>query len=152
MRLVRMLISTLTQRATLSLLTVPKASVWLDVIGITAATTAVAGVTAVSTNFIRFQDYNPPSSLWKPFSAFIFPSLVEETFWRGALLPPTATFGTTAIVLGMHVLFHPLAGSTIWPRGKDVFCDPRFLLLCTIVLGGATISFLVSGGSAWAAA
>ncbi len=47
---------------------------------------------------------------------------------------------------------HPVAGWTVWPRGKEVFCDPRFLLLATIVLGGSTISYLASGGSAWAAA
>ena len=96
----------------------------------------------------------------KPFTAFVFPSLLEEILWRGIFLPhPSATtipyynyYSWSGIVLIIHVLVHPLLGSTIWPRGKQVFYDPRFLLLATIVLGGATISYLVSGGSVWAAA
>jgi predicted Abi (CAAX) family protease len=41
---------------------------------------------------------------------------------------------------------------TISPRGKGIFDDPRFLLLTTFALGGATASYIVGGGSAWAAA
>ena len=52
----------------------------------------------------------------------------------------------------MHVLLHPLAGYTVWPRGLHVFADPRFLMLATIVLGGTTVAYLASGGSIWAAA
>ena len=58
---------------------------------------------------------------------------------------------TATLVLMGHVLMHPIVAYTIWPRGKEVFGDGRFLLLATIVLGGATASYLVSGGSVWAA-
>jgi predicted Abi (CAAX) family protease len=97
----------------------------------------------------------------KPLSAFLFPSLVEELCWRGVLIPhPSMIPGgnvysilpQAGVVLLVHVLSHPLAGMTVWPRGKDVFVDPRFLLLATIVLGGATASYLCSGGSVWCAA
>lgn len=117
----------------------------------------------------------------KATSVFFFPSLVEEVIWRGALLPrpsqlpliptrnlslrtlTTTTFSSSSSmllspspwtpwwVLLVHVISHPLAGHLVWPRGKDAFCDVRFLLLATIVLGGATLSFLVTGGSVWAA-
>ena len=51
-----------------------------------------------------------------------------------------------------HVLVHPLAGWTCWPRGRTTFSDPRFLLLATICLGGATSSYLLSNGSVYCAA
>jgi predicted Abi (CAAX) family protease len=176
------------KRAILSLSTIPKTSTGVfQVVGITMVTSLAAAITAAATDFIDpMQDFNPPSSLFdsssssiynffpwmKPLSAFLFPSLVEEIFWRGMLIPHPSTIAhipssgrclSTAagirlmlppqagMVLALHVMSHPLAGLTVWPRGRQVFCDPRFLLLATIVLGGATASYMVSGGSVWAA-
>lgn len=39
----------------------------------------------------------------------------------------------------------------LWPRGRDVFQDRRFLICATIVLAGATLSYRLSGGSVLAA-
>eukprot|EP00539_Tryblionella_compressa_P006951 CAMPEP_0178767086 /NCGR_PEP_ID=MMETSP0744-20121128/19436_1 /TAXON_ID=913974 /ORGANISM="Nitzschia punctata, Strain CCMP561" /LENGTH=175 /DNA_ID=CAMNT_0020422903 /DNA_START=145 /DNA_END=669 /DNA_ORIENTATION=+ len=162
----------LSNRILLSLSTIPNAREALNVAGITAATTVLAGLTAAGTGFIDpIQDFHPPrsssmSSWIKPMSAFLFPSLVEELFWRGMLIPhPSMVVSSSGvnnvvhsilpqagIVLIFHVLSHPLAGVTVWPRGKNVFWDSRFLLLATIVLGGATASYIGSGGSVWAAA
>lgn len=158
-------------RAGLALTTIPAdVGVWRDVAQITAATTVVAAVTAVATGFvdpIHDFDLSPVRKhWWKPISAILFPSLVEEVFWRGMCLPhPSATASMpllsslltprVGLVLALHVLSHPIAGRTVWPRGgrgNDVFCDPRFLLVAAVVLGGSTVSYLASGGSAWAAA
>jgi predicted Abi (CAAX) family protease len=167
--------TTLVQRAILALTTVPiDAQCWWQVGKITIATTAAAGVGATISGFIdpvRDLDLSPiQKHWWKPFSALFFPSLVEEVLWRGLWIPHpslmavqttpywrwalhSATLTRRAgIVLVFHVVSHPIAGWTVWPRGKDVFNDPRFLFLATIVLGGSTLSYLVSGGSAWAAA
>jgi predicted Abi (CAAX) family protease len=47
---------------------------------------------------------------------------------------------------------HPIIGeSGLWPRGRDTFRDARFLVLATIVLGGATLCYIYSGGSVYAA-
>lgn len=168
-------LSLLASRAWLSFTTIPNARNTWNVVGITAATTLCAGVTAAGTGFVDpVQDFDPPSlpSLstpstflpWiKPISAFVFPSLVEELFWRGMLLPHPSSLPTIAnasspwivqagLVLMVHVATHPLAGWTVWPRGRKTFDDPRFLCLATILLAGATASYLVSGGSVWAAA
>ena len=172
-------------RASLSLTTLPNLGDSINVAIITIATTATAGLIAATSGFIdpigdfdppwrRRRDVNGPChhfTHWsiKPISAFFFPSLAEEVFWRGILIAPhpsviIATYATAGIfsslmlllragfVLGIHVLLHPLAGSTCWPRGRKVFCDWHFLCSATIVLGGATLSYLVSGGSVWAAA
>jgi predicted Abi (CAAX) family protease len=167
-------LSVMASRGWLSLTTIPNAHAVWNAAAITAATTIGAGITAVGTGFIHpFQDFDPPPlpSLtsprtflpWvKPLSAFLFPSLLEELFWRGILLPPppapavagipSAWMLQAGVVLMIHVATHPLAGRTIWPRGRKVFEDPRFLCLATMVLTGATASFYVSGGSVWAAA
>lgn len=157
----------------MSLTTLPNAPSAWNVAAITAATTLGAGLTAAGTGFVHpVQDFDPPTPVpllisqpatflpwcWKPLSAFIFPSLTEELFWRGLLLPsPPSTLTSqwlvqAGIVLIMHVASHPVAGSTIWPRGRTTFEDPRFLGLASIVLAGATASYFVSGGSVWAAA
>ena len=147
----------------------------LNVVAITVATTTTAGIVAAVSGFIDpIADFDPPYKyrgynsyyLWsiiKPLSAFLFPSLAEEVFWRGIFIDPhPSTLLTTAsvssllpragVVVVIHVLSHPLAGWSVWPRGRKVFCDSRFMLLAIIVLGGATASYLVSGGCIWAAA
>lgn len=152
---------------------------WVNVVAVTATTTVVGGIVAAGSGFINpVKDYDPPWNHprddgihrylhWsiKPLSAFFFPSLFEEVLWRGIMIYPhpstviapthilsSPLLSRAGLVLAVHVLFHPVAGYTVWPRGREVFCDPRFLVLAGIVLGGATASFLVSGGSAYAAA
>eukprot|EP00565_Helicotheca_tamesis_P004647 CAMPEP_0185731382 /NCGR_PEP_ID=MMETSP1171-20130828/12757_1 /TAXON_ID=374046 /ORGANISM="Helicotheca tamensis, Strain CCMP826" /LENGTH=166 /DNA_ID=CAMNT_0028400641 /DNA_START=53 /DNA_END=553 /DNA_ORIENTATION=+ len=120
-------------------------------------TTAAAGVVSTATGFVDpVRDFRSPSSILRMCSAFLFPSLAEETVWRAALLPHPSTSPVSlyhaGIVLAAHVASHPIAGRTVWPRGRDVFDDPRFLVIATIVLGGATASYIMSGGSVWAAA
>ena len=159
------MISSLAHRAVVSLTTVPSAAAWYRVAGITLVTTCSAGAVAAGTDFVDPRnDLDPPrtgiaGAGWKALSALFFPSLVEEVLWRGILLPPP-TLTTATIpwmswacgILVIHVLSHPVAARTVWPRGRNVFDDPRFLVLATMVLGGATVSYWVSGGSAWAAA
>jgi predicted Abi (CAAX) family protease len=159
-------LSPIVTRTWLSLTIIPNAHATWCVTGITAVTTLGAGMAATCTGFIDVvQDFNPPSmyslSWMKPMSAFVFPSLVEELFWRGMILPhpsyiasvrPSSSWVFQAgIVLLIHVATHPLAGWTVWPRGRNTFDDPRFLCLATIVLAGASASYFVSGGSVWAA-
>lgn len=156
------LVSTITHRVVTSLSTFPVGvDGWMQIMAITTATTVAAGISAYTTGFIPdpIKTFHPPSTVWKPFSALIVPSLAEEVLWRAAWIPipsstvPRATtLSTAAFVLAIHVLSHPIAAYTFWPRGREIFEDPRFLLLATIVLGGATASYIVSGGSVWAAA
>lgn len=141
------------------------AMAWNNVFGITTITTIVAGMSAIAIGFIDpIQDFQPPKSFfdyWKPLSAFIFPAFVEEICWRAILLPsptpellssnPTFFYGIAFIVLIVHVLAHPPLSQLVYPRGRGVFSDPKFLFLAIIVLGGTTLSYIVSGGSVWAA-
>ena len=158
-----MILSVISQRALLSLNTIPTTTAECSkVFGITMATTVCSGITAVSTGFIDYEeDWDPTPAIQhplRPLSAFLFPSLLEEVFWRGALLPSPSIstsniWPMAGLVLTVHVFSHPMIAYTgIWPRGKQIFEDRRFILLASIVLGGATSAYIVSGGSAWAAA
>lgn len=173
-------LSALGNRALLCLTTIPNALLgWFLIIVITVVTTATAALFATGSGFVDpKEDYHPPWQKrdyhensgsrrfhchWsiKPLSAFFFPSLVEEVFWRGILIghPSTTDGGFSSlqfilagVFLVVHVLLHPVAGYTCWPRGRKIFGDWRFMVGATLVLGGATVSYLVSGGSAYAAA
>jgi predicted Abi (CAAX) family protease len=123
---------------------------------ITSASTATAGLVAVSTGFVNPRqefDPSPAKTIYKPVGAYIFPSLTEELVWRAALIPVQSpnTYSIAAAVLVIHVLSHPVAAATVWPRGRGLFCDKRFLVLASIVLTGATASYLCTG-CVWAAA
>lgn len=127
-------------------------SEWGTTFLITACSTSLCGMIATTTDFCRLSDARRPSVV-KVASAFVFPSLVEEALWRGILVPPNATALRAVAILGLHVLMHPVIGeSGLWPRGRDTFRDARFLVLTTIVLGGATACYMVTGGSVYAAA
>ena len=162
--MMQIMFKTISHRIVSSLTTFPVGiNGWCQVGGIAIATTTFAGITAYSTGFINdpYQEYCPPNTFskccYKSTSAILFPSLLEELIWRGTFIPmhpydPKLTIPTAIIVLVVHVLSHPIAAYTCWPRGKEIFNDTKFLLLATIVLGGATISYIASGGSVWAAA
>ena len=178
----RTVTSMISQRLLSSLTTFPVGMQgWRPIIGITVTTTVAAGTGSIATEFIHpREDFSPPLTLsgWcRPLSAFLVPGLLEEIIWRAALLPtPVAPsslstilhhatgslaianpatlvlYQTALTVLVVHVVSHPFFSAAVYPRGKEVFSDPRFLGLATIVLGGTTISYIVSGGSVWAAA
>ncbi|KAG7374430.1 hypothetical protein IV203_013525 [Nitzschia inconspicua] len=149
-------LSVLASRAWISLTTLPTDQAAWNVVAVTSVTTFGAGAVAIGTGFVEpVQDFNPPSiaslqaepasmlPLLKPLSAFIFPSLLEELFWRGMILSPPPTSHLTSlpapwlveagIALVVHVATHPLAGRTVWPRGRKTFEDYRFLGLASIV-------------------
>ena len=168
------LINIIAQRVLTSLTTVPTTQQgWIQVASITAMTTAAAGIGSVATGYVDpIRDYSPPKSIWKPLSAFVFPGLFEELIWRAALIPTPpapllsfssiflqapntqqlALYTTALVVLALHVCSHPFLTKPVYPRGQKVFSDPTFLFLATIVLGGTTLSYIVSGGSVWCAA
>lgn len=79
--------------------------------------------------------------LYMPITLMIFPSLLEEAFFRGLLIPRnTGDGGTGRIVffcLASSLLFvawHPLNALTINPVAREFFLDPWFLLI-TFLLG-----------------
>jgi len=75
-----------------------------------------------------------------PFTLFIFPSLLEETFFRAVLIPnDTKDKGALKIIFYLSistllfVLWHPLNALTINPSAQDYFLDGRFLFIATLL-------------------
>jgi predicted Abi (CAAX) family protease len=76
-----------------------------------------------------------------PFALLIFPSLLEEAFFRGLLIPRnTRDRGTGAVWFyallssALFVAWHPLNALTINPGAAELFLNPWFLLI-TFLLG-----------------
>lgn len=79
--------------------------------------------------------------LYMPFSLLIFPSLLEETFFRGILIPRNTRDRGAGWILffalfsaGVFVAWHPLNALTINPGAAEIFLNPWFLLI-TFLLG-----------------
>ena len=86
-----------------------------------------------------------------PFTLFIFPSLLEEAFFRGILIPNDATSQSkrriiTYIVISTaaFVLWHPANALTINRTAAGIFLDPAFLLIVTLLGITCSISYVFS--------
>lgn len=89
----------------------------------------------------------------------VMPALGEELLFRVALMPSPhlgqgsdglnwSVLGWGALSLGLFVLYHPLAGRLWYPRGRILFQDRHFLMLCTLLGATFSIAFQISG-SLW---
>jgi len=83
----------------------------------------------------------PPGPLLRQAAALLLmPALGEELLFRVALLPHpfeqaggSELLGWGLLSTGLFVLYHPLAGASWYPAGRQVFRDPRFLVPCTLL-------------------
>ena len=136
--------------------TLPTPRGWLSIGALVGVEAALVHQFGTRSGFLRVDaaanENNPGKLVNAAMATFVFPCFFEEAFWRATLCPdprigwrlfwPSAT-----IVLAAHVVSHPVAGCTIWPRGRHVFMDWRFLTCATIVLGSSTLGFYLSSGS-----
>lgn len=91
-----------------------------------------------------------------PIALFIFPSFLEESVFRGMLIPNNARErGTKYIVFIVllssliFVAWHPLNAMTINPGAKEIFLNPYFLFIA-FLLGIATAISYIYSRSLWA--
>ena len=96
--------------------------------------------TALSIGFgsglFRAEPIAPPSMPLLVVTLFVFPSLLEEAFFRGVLIPRgTLERGTkrAALTIGsstlLFVAWHPFNALTINPSAPVLFFDPAFLAI-----------------------
>lgn len=82
---------------------------------------------------------------------FIFPSLLEEAFFRGVLIPRnTIERGAARSILAigwstlLFVLWHPLNAVTINPSAPAIFFDPVFLSIAAVLGIACGYGYIVS--------
>jgi predicted Abi (CAAX) family protease len=75
-----------------------------------------------------------------PFSLFVFPSLLEEAFFRGVLIPNDAASKGKEKIVTYVVISTAAAG---------IFLDPAFLLIVTLLSITCSVSYVFSR-SLWA--
>ncbi len=93
--------------------------------------------------------------LFLPISLFLFPSLFEELFFRGVLLPHKQrklprkqVFLYSVVSIGVFVAYHPLNALTFARFAYPIFMNPIFLSLATFMAIACTVTYLRSG-SIW---
>jgi predicted Abi (CAAX) family protease len=90
-----------------------------------------------------------------PVSLFFWPSLLEETFFRGVLLPHKGRKLSRRYLLLYSffnilafIVWHPLNALTINRLAYPIFTNPIFLCLATFMAIACTVTYLKSG-SIW---
>ena len=92
-----------------------------------------------------------PMLIVLPFTLFIFPSLLEEAFFRGILIPNnTATQSKSRIAAYItistvvFVLWHPVNALTINTTAAELFLNPAFLLIVALLGITCSVSYVLS--------
>ncbi|WP_339136310.1 MAG: CPBP family glutamic-type intramembrane protease [Candidatus Electrothrix sp. GW3-4] len=106
-------------------------------------------------NLFSFQIVDGKTACIALFSLFLFPALLEESFFRGLIIPlNTRQRGKQTILLftllsaTLFTLWHPLNALTINPGAQVFFCDPYFLVI-VFCLGMACSLSYISSQSLW---
>lgn len=86
-----------------------------------------------------------------PFSLFIFPSLLEEAFFRGVLIPNNAKEKgkqfiafITLVSVFLFVLWHPLNTLTVNLGAREIFLNTSFLFILFCLGLVCSLSYIYS--------
>ena len=136
-----------------SMTTLPDAQGWLRCLWAFVAYAVMALVLGLATGTLRLEAYSGDPARLARFAAiaFLVPSLSEELFFRAALLPDPRQPASTryrvvraAIALALFVLWHPLNGLFLKTDARQVFLNPGFLLLATLLGCYCTAAYFLS--------
>jgi predicted Abi (CAAX) family protease len=136
-----------------ALLTVPDARTWFACAGVFALFVACAGPIGLLSGLLRptvphvmTRDVVMTAAL-----VFVHPAFVEEVIFRGLLLPrdvralPRRRVVMGAVVaLALYVASHPLNAILFRPSVLQLFANPVYLVLATLLGIACTIAYLVS--------
>lgn len=91
-----------------------------------------------------------------PLSLLIFPSLLEEAFFRGVLIPNNTKekgYGYivfyTLLSTAVFILWHPLGALTINPVARGIFLNPSFLFIVFCLGLVCSLSYIYSRSLWW---
>lgn len=105
----------------------------------------------ISGELFAFQTVDRGTACIAVFSLFLFPALLEESFFRGILIPFNTKQKTKKSVLlfvlfsaGLFTLWHPFNALTINPGAQALFCDPYFLVIVFCLGIVCSLSYIIS--------
>jgi predicted Abi (CAAX) family protease len=105
----------------------------------------------LETGIFTFQFLKSKMVFILPFSLFLFPSFIEESFFRGVLIPiNTKTKGLKFVMLmvlmsaTIFTLWHPLNGLTLSLANQDIFLNPYFLIIVFYLGVACSLSYIYS--------
>jgi predicted Abi (CAAX) family protease len=91
-----------------------------------------------------------------PLWLLIFPSILEEAFFRGVLIPNNTKekgFGHvvfyTLLSTSVFILWHPLGALTINPVAREIFLNPSFLFIVFCLGLICSLSYIYSKSLWW---
>lgn len=113
-------------------------------------------VTGFASNLFEVGLVESKFLLFLPLSLLIFPSLLEEAFFRGVLIPNNTkekgyqlvVFYTLLSTL-VFLLWHPLGALTINPVAREIFLNPSFLFIVFCLGLVCSLSYIYSRSLWW---
>ncbi len=137
--------------------TLPDTQGWLRCLWVFLAYVVIAFALGQATGSLRVETYSGSPDRLVRFAAiaFLVPCLSEELLFRAAFLydPKIAAsaryrLGRAVIALVLFVLWHPLNGLFLKTDAHEVFLDPGFLMLATLLGCCSSVAYLTTG-SIW---
>ncbi len=111
----------------------------------------VAVAVGFSSNLLKLELLNSELAPLLPFTLFVFPSLLEEAFFRGILIPNNALKSGKLKVIGYiiistvaFVVWHPLNALAINKSAIPLFLNPWFLMIVFALGIACAYSYVVS--------
>ena len=141
-----------------ALRTLPDRRGWLESAVWALLLVALAAPLAWAGGLIELRPGAAAGTLRAVLLPFLAPALVEESFFRGLLLPHPRRSGLPlqrrarwwALSLGGYVAAHPLAAALLRPAARGVFDAPAFLIEA-LLLGVTATALYERTGSLWPA-
>lgn len=123
---------------------------------LTIAYGVIALITGFASNLFEVGLVESKFVFLLPFLLFVFPSLFEEAFFRGVLIPHNTkekgykniVFYTLLSTL-IFVLWHPLGALTINPAAREIFLNPSFLFIVFCLGLVCSLSYIYSKSLWW---
>ncbi len=120
-------------------------------LGIALSYALIAFAFGSSAGLFRYGFVDSDLVLTLPLTLFIFPSLLEEFFFRGVLIPNKAkekgvpfTLWITLLSATSFVLWHPLNALTINTAAQEFFLNPFFLAVVFFLGLACSLSYIIS--------
>lgn len=120
-------------------------------IGIISVYAFVAALVGFWSGLFTIQLIDSKIAFILPFTLFIFPSFLEESFFRGIIIPVNTRekginhiAGFTLISSLLFVIWHPLNAVTINPGARTIFLNPYFLIVAFCLGIACSLTYIYS--------